>query len=122
MTQGPNRLFDEFAKLIVTQQAYTAKTVIVPMDHGTTMGPIQGLVDMRTTIDKITEGGANATMTVDLEKQEITDPDGETIPFEVEAFRKHCLLNGLDDIGLTLKREAAISAFEAKSGAARPWL
>ena len=59
------------------------------------------------------ERGANATLTVDLEKQEITGPDGGKIKFEVDAFRKHCLLNGLDDIGITLENAAAIDAFEA---------
>ena len=53
------------------------------------------------------ERGANATMTVDLENQEITNSDGDIIAFEVDSFKKHCLLNGLDDIGLTLRKEAA---------------
>ena len=51
------------------------------------------------------ERGANATVTVDLEAQEITGPDGGVIKFEIDAFKKHCLLNGLDDIGLTLQKE-----------------
>ncbi|MCX7341031.1 MAG: 3-isopropylmalate dehydratase small subunit [Hyphomicrobiales bacterium] len=58
--------------------------------------------------------GSNATLTIDLEKQEITDPDGGTIRFEIDPFRKHCLLNGLDDIGLTLERGPLIDAYEAK--------
>jgi len=66
--------------------------------------------------------GANATITVDLEAQEITRPDGEKIHFEVESFRKHCLLNGLDDIGLTLRKEDKIDSFEAKRKEERPWL
>lgn len=66
--------------------------------------------------------GANATMTVDLETQEITRPDGEKIHFEVDSFRKHCLLNGLDDIGLTLQKEDKIDRFEAKRKDAQPWL
>ncbi|MCA8884912.1 MAG: 3-isopropylmalate dehydratase small subunit, partial [Rhodobacteraceae bacterium] len=66
--------------------------------------------------------GANATITVDLENQTISGPDGGTISFEVDAFRKHCLLNGLDDIGLTLEKAASIDAFEAKASAARPWV
>lgn len=66
--------------------------------------------------------GANATMTVDLEAQEITRPDGEKIPFEVESFRKHCLLNGLDDIGLTLQKEDKIDSFEAGRKDTQPWL
>lgn len=68
------------------------------------------------------ERGANATMTVDLEKQEITNSDGDIITFEVDSFKKHCLLNGLDDIGLTLRKEAAISLYEDKNKAATPWL
>ncbi len=58
--------------------------------------------------------GSNATLTIDLEKQEITGPDGGTIRFEIDPFRKHCLLNGLDDIGLTLEKGASIDAYEAK--------
>ena len=68
------------------------------------------------------ERGANATMTVDLENQEITNSDGDIIAFEVDSFKKHCLLNGLDDIGLTLRKEAAISLYEDKNKAATPWL
>jgi 3-isopropylmalate/(R)-2-methylmalate dehydratase small subunit len=66
--------------------------------------------------------GANAVVTVDLEAQEITRPDGSTLHFEVDAFRKDCLVNGLDDIGLTLKKGAAIDAYEAKRKATQPWL
>ena len=68
------------------------------------------------------ERGANATITVDLENQTITGPDGGEIRFEVEPFRKHCLLNGLDDIGLTLQKERRIAEFESRHGAAFPWL
>ena len=67
------------------------------------------------------EKGANARVTIDLEAQEITLSDGGVITFEVDAFKKHCLLNGLDDIGLTMEKSAAIDAFEAKAGAERPW-
>ena len=65
--------------------------------------------------------GANAKITVDLEKQEIRGPDGGVISFEIDPFRKHCLLNGLDDIGLTMQKEHAIKAYEEKVAAARPW-
>ncbi|MDA5557552.1 3-isopropylmalate dehydratase small subunit [Shimia sp. MMG029] len=68
------------------------------------------------------EKGANARMTVDLEAQEITTSDGDVIKFEVDAFKKHCLLNGLDDIGLTMEKEASIDAYEATAGAERPWV
>ena len=68
------------------------------------------------------ERGANATLSVDLETQTIRGPDGGMISFEVDAHRKHCLINGLDDIGLTMVKAAAIDRFEAKAGAARPWM
>jgi len=66
--------------------------------------------------------GANATVTIDLEAQEIRGPDGGVIRFDVDPFRKHCLLNGLDDIGLTLQHVEAIDGYEARAGAERPWL
>ncbi|SMP02830.1 3-isopropylmalate dehydratase small subunit [Shimia sagamensis] len=71
---------------------------------------------------KDAEKGANARMTVDLEAQEITSSDGDVVKFDVDAFKKHCLLNGLDDIGLTMEKAASIDAYEAKAGAARPWV
>ncbi|WP_435230781.1 3-isopropylmalate dehydratase small subunit [Pseudopelagicola sp. nBUS_20] len=67
------------------------------------------------------EKGANARMTVDLESQEIKTSEGIVITFEVDTFKKHCLLNGLDDIGLTMEKKGAIDAFEAKANASRPW-
>ena len=66
--------------------------------------------------------GANATLTVDLEKQEITGPDGGRITFEVDPFRKHCLLNGLDDIGLTMEKSEKIASFEEEQKITQPWL
>ncbi|AHD01885.1 3-isopropylmalate dehydratase small subunit [Leisingera methylohalidivorans] len=68
------------------------------------------------------EKGENARMTVDLEAQEITTSDGEVIPFDVDAFKKHCLLNGLDDIGLTMEKADSIKTFEDKAAQARPWV
>ncbi|MEM6971695.1 MAG: 3-isopropylmalate dehydratase small subunit [Pseudomonadota bacterium] len=68
------------------------------------------------------ENGANATFTIDLEAQTIHRPDGGTIAFEIDPHQKHCLLNGLDDIALTLERESAISGFEAKRAERAPWL
>jgi 3-isopropylmalate/(R)-2-methylmalate dehydratase small subunit len=68
------------------------------------------------------EAGANATFTVDLEQQQVTAPDGSHHRFEVDAFRKQCLLNGLDDIGLTERRRAEIESFEALNRASQPWL
>ena len=66
--------------------------------------------------------GANATLTIDLAEQEIRGPDGGTIKFDIDAHRKHCLLNGLDDIGLTKEKDDKIVAFEKKAAQARPWL
>ena len=64
--------------------------------------------------------GANATITIDLENQEIRGPDGGVVKFDIDPFRKHCLLNGLDDIGLTMEKAPAIEAYEKKL-AERPW-
>ena len=61
-------------------------------------------------------------LTIDLENQVIVRPKGETIPFDVQAFRKYCLLNGFDDIGLTLRQSDKIKAFEAERLATKPWL
>jgi 3-isopropylmalate/(R)-2-methylmalate dehydratase small subunit len=65
--------------------------------------------------------GSNAVLTVDLETQEITGPDGGTISFELDAFRRHCMLNGLDDIGLTLEKASSIASFEVSNAQTRPW-
>ncbi|MBK5961971.1 3-isopropylmalate dehydratase small subunit [Rhodoplanes elegans] len=67
------------------------------------------------------ERGANARLTIDLEKQEIRGPDGGSIRFDVDPHRKHCLLNGLDDIGLTLEKASKIAGFEGKMKEQRPW-
>jgi len=66
--------------------------------------------------------GANATLTVDLEAQEIRGPDGGVVTFDLDPFRKHCLLNGLDDIGLTMEKAPAIATYESKAAESRPWL
>jgi 3-isopropylmalate/(R)-2-methylmalate dehydratase small subunit len=66
--------------------------------------------------------GANARLTVDLENQVVIRPNGEKIAFEIDAFRKHCLMEGLDDIGLTLKKADKIGKFEAGQKAGQPWL
>ncbi len=62
------------------------------------------------------------TLTVDLDRQVVIKPDGEALPFEVQAFRKYCLLNGFDDIGLTLRHADKIKAFEAQRLTQKPWL
>jgi 3-isopropylmalate/(R)-2-methylmalate dehydratase small subunit len=71
---------------------------------------------------KDAEKGENARMSVDLEAQTVTTSDGEVFPFEVDSFKKHCLLQGLDDIGQTMNKIAAIDGFEAKANLERPWV
>ena len=68
------------------------------------------------------ERGANATLTIDLEAQEIRRPDGGVIQFEIDAHRKHCLINGLDDIGLTMEKHDHINNHEDRVKAEKPWL
>src|SRR5919109_1044580 len=76
--------------------------------------------DLKKLMDDA-ERGANATITIDLPKQEIRGPDGGCIKFDIDPFRKRCLLEGLDNIGLTLEKGDAIEAFEARSKHERPW-
>ncbi len=66
--------------------------------------------------------GANATMTVDLVNQTVTRPDGEVVKFEMDPFRKHCLVNGLDEVGLTMTKGKAIDSFEERQKLSQPWL
>jgi 3-isopropylmalate/(R)-2-methylmalate dehydratase small subunit len=76
-------------------------------------------------VDKLLDDasrGANAVITVDLEKQEIRGPDGGCIKFEMDPFRKHCLLNGLDDVGLTLQKKPQVESFEQQQKSSQPWL
>ena len=76
-------------------------------------------------VDKLMDDasrGANAVVTVDLETQTITGPDGGSIAFEIDPHRRHCLLNGLDDIGLTMEKADSIDAFEAEYARRTPWL
>jgi len=82
------------------------------------------IVVSQSDLDKLmddAERGSNATLTVDLEAQEIHGPDGGVVKFDIDAFKKHCLLNGLDDIGLTLAKSAKIDSFEADLAESRPW-
>jgi 3-isopropylmalate/(R)-2-methylmalate dehydratase small subunit len=67
------------------------------------------------------ERGANAVITVDLEAMEIRGPDGGVISFDLDEFRRHCLLNGLDDIGLTMEKAPTIDRFEQQNAESRPW-
>ncbi|WP_282024292.1 3-isopropylmalate dehydratase small subunit [Limimaricola cinnabarinus] len=71
---------------------------------------------------KDAEKGSNARLDIDLENQTVTTSEGESFSFEVDPFRKHCLLEGLDDIGLTMEKAGAIDSFEAQAGQARPWV
>ena len=76
-------------------------------------------------VDKLmadAERGANATVSIDLAAQEIRGPDGGVIKFEIDPYRKQCLIEGLDDIGLTLKQDDSIGQFEQKRAAQTPWL
>lgn len=76
-------------------------------------------------VDKLMDDaqrGSNARVSVDLATQTIKGPDGGTISFEVDPFKKHCLLNGLDDIGLTMEKEQSITDFEQQRAQAMPWL
>ena len=84
--------------------------------------PIKLEKDKRDTLMLDAEKGSNAILTVDLFDQEITRPDGSTIQFEVDSFRKHCLLNGLDDIELTMKKIKKINDFEQTYFTRMPWL
>ena len=86
-----------------------------------------GVLPIRVTPEQLelllddAERGANARISIDLEAQEIRGPDGGMIHFDIDPFRKHCLINGLDDIGLTMEKETSIVGFEAKNAAERPW-
>jgi 3-isopropylmalate/(R)-2-methylmalate dehydratase small subunit len=78
----------------------------------------------QSEIDKLIDDasrGDNARLTIDLEAQEIRGPDGGVIKFDVDPHRKRCLIEGLDDIGLTLEKADAIEAFEQQNAASRPW-
>ncbi|MGB1209136.1 MAG: 3-isopropylmalate dehydratase small subunit [Paracoccaceae bacterium] len=71
---------------------------------------------------KDAEKGSNARMTVDLEAQTVTSSDGEVFSFEIDSFKKHCLIEGLDDIGLSLEKVASIDTYESQAAQARPWV
>ena len=86
-----------------------------------------GILPIKVTqeqLDKLfddADRGSNATLTIDLEAQEIRGPDGGVITFDIDPHRKHCLLNGLDDIGQTLQNVQRIDTYEKTAAAARPW-
>jgi 3-isopropylmalate/(R)-2-methylmalate dehydratase small subunit len=83
--------------------------------------PIVMPQDVVDTLMADARKGANARMTVDLANQTVTTSDGQSFGFEIDPFRKHCLINGLDDIGLTMEKAASIDAYEAKAATIRPW-
>ena len=79
----------------------------------------------RADVEKLLDDasrGANAVVTIDLEKGEIRGPDGGVVKFDIDPFRKHLLLNGLDDVGLTMEKKSKIDDFEAKQKLSQPWL
>ncbi len=79
----------------------------------------------QSEVDKLMDDasrGQNAVVTIDLKAQEIRGPDGGVIKFDLDPFRKHCMLEGLDGVGLTMKKGAEIAAFEARHAAEQPWL
>ena len=86
-----------------------------------------GLLPIRVSredLDKLMDDasrGSNATLTVDLEAQEIRGPDGGVVKFDIDPFRKHCMLNGLDDIGLTMEKAPKIASFEGSRDKTQPW-
>ncbi|WP_376875925.1 3-isopropylmalate dehydratase small subunit [Albirhodobacter sp. R86504] len=84
--------------------------------------PIVMPQDVVDTLMEDARKGANARMTVDLVAQVVTTSDGQEFPFEVDSFKKHCLIEGLDDIGLTMAKASQIDTFEATLGQARPWV
>ena len=73
-------------------------------------------------VDRLLEVAQTDPIAIDLETQTVTTPFQDRFSFEIDPFRKHCLLNGLDDIGLTLEKKASIDSFEKKQAAAQPWL
>jgi 3-isopropylmalate/(R)-2-methylmalate dehydratase small subunit len=83
------------------------------------------VVVTREDLDKLmddAERGANARLTVDLDKQEIRGPDGGVVRFEIDQFKKHCLMNGLDEVGLTIEKDEHIAAYEKRAAVERPWV
>jgi 3-isopropylmalate/(R)-2-methylmalate dehydratase small subunit len=86
-----------------------------------------GILPIQVTHEQLRElmddanKGSNAVLEIDLENQTIGRPNGETVPFEIDAHRKHCLLNGLDDIGQTLQKASKIDSFEEQRKASAPW-
>ena len=83
--------------------------------------PIRLSTEVSASLRKSLAEGQGGEIAIDLAAGTVTGPNGAEHSFEISAFHKHCLLNGLDDIGLTLEKAAAIDSFEAKNAALRPW-
>ena len=83
--------------------------------------PIVMPQDVVDTLMADARKGANARVTVDLAAQTVTTSDGQSFGFDIDSHRKHCLINGLDDIGLTLEKASAINSYEQKAALSRPW-
>jgi 3-isopropylmalate/(R)-2-methylmalate dehydratase small subunit len=87
-----------------------------------------GILPIRVTKEQLddlindAERGSNATLSIDLESQTIQGPDGGEVKFEIDSFKKHLLLNGLDDVGLTLQKSDKVDSFEAQQNTSQPWL
>tara|TARA_B100000686_G_C16457938_1_gene795572 strand:- start:34 stop:651 length:618 start_codon:yes stop_codon:yes gene_type:complete len=87
-----------------------------------------GILPIKVTAEELgllmghADRGANATLTIDLENQVIQGPDEGDIAFEIDEFKRHCLLNGLDDVGLTMQMDEKIDTFEEKQKTGQPWL
>jgi 3-isopropylmalate/(R)-2-methylmalate dehydratase small subunit len=86
-----------------------------------------GILPIKVTAEQLAllmddaDRGSNATLSIDLGAQEIRGPDGGRVSFEIDPFRKHCLMEGLDDVGLTMAKKTKIDTFEATTAATRPW-
>ena len=86
-----------------------------------------GILPIRVTPEQLellmddASRGSNATLTIDLDSQQIRGPDGGTVTFDIDPFRKHCLMEGLDDVGLTLAKKPAIDRYETALATTRPW-
>src|SRR5690554_4397399 len=118
------------ASVLLARENFGFRTIIAPsyadifFSNCFKNGLLPIVLDEETVdrLFKATEANEGYQLTIDLEAQLIKTPEGEEIPFEVDAFRKHCLLNGLDDIGLTLEDAEAIKAYEEKRKVEAPWL
>ena len=110
--------FDSGGAVFPTPQTRAVDCGDLPFDEADGTGNRDVI---RAAVAKILERGANARISIDLEKQEIRGPDGGMIHFDIDPFRKHCLINGLDDIGLTMERSGEITGFETKLATERPW-